>query len=64
MFIDVTWGAGGITKDLTLSICEYAQVYLGVEALMHLTLTGLTRTELRAILVCHSIQYTSRLSSS
>jgi methylenetetrahydrofolate reductase (NADPH) len=51
IFIDVTWGANGSTKDLTMAICEYAQVYLGVDALMHLTLTGLTKTELKSILV-------------
>ena len=51
IFIDVTWGAGGTTKDLTMAICEYAQVYLGVDALMHLTLTGMTRDGLKSTLV-------------
>jgi methylenetetrahydrofolate reductase (NADPH) len=41
LFIDVTWGAGGTTSDLTLSISAAAQKYLGVEVLMHLTCTNL-----------------------
>ena len=50
MFVDVTWGAGGKTKDLTMSICDYTQRYLGVDVLMHLTLTGMTVTKLKDIL--------------
>lgn len=41
MFVDVTWGAGGSTSDLTLAISANAQKYLGVEVLMHLTCTNL-----------------------
>jgi methylenetetrahydrofolate reductase (NADPH) len=50
LFIDITWGAGGCTKDLTMAICEYAQTYFGVETLMHLTCTGLTVEEIKKIL--------------
>jgi methylenetetrahydrofolate reductase (NADPH) len=50
MFIDITWGAGGCTKDLTMAICEYTQTYFGVEALMHLTCTNLTTDEIKRIL--------------
>eukprot|EP01035_Chromulina_nebulosa_P036670 gene36670-49423_t len=50
MFIDVTWGAGGCTKDLTMAICEYSQTYFGVDVLMHLTCTNLTCDELKQIL--------------
>lgn len=50
IFVDVTWGAGGCTKDLTMSICEYSQTYFGVDVLMHLTCTNLTCEELKDIL--------------
>lgn len=49
-FIDITWGAGGSTKDLTIGICDYAQKYLGVDVLMHLTCTNLKVDDLKAIL--------------
>ena len=51
VFVDITWGAGGSTKDLTLAISEYAQQYFGVEALMHLTCTNMTVEELKQVLV-------------
>lgn len=41
LFVDVTWGAGGSTSDLTLAISANAQKYIGVEVLMHLTCTNL-----------------------
>lgn len=50
VFIDVTWGAGGSTKDLTLAICEYSQTYFGVDCLMHLTCTDLKVDEIKKIL--------------
>lgn len=50
LFVDITFGAGGSTKDLTLSIAEYAQKYFGVDALMHLTCSGLTIDEIHTIL--------------
>jgi methylenetetrahydrofolate reductase (NADPH) len=50
VFIDVTWGAGGCTKELTMAICEYTQTYFGVDVMMHLTCTGLAIEELKAIL--------------
>lgn len=50
LFIDVTWGAGGCTKELTMAICEYSQTYFGVETLMHLTCTNLTVEEIKQIL--------------
>lgn len=51
IFVDITWGSGGATKDLTMSICEYVQLYLGADTMMHLTLTGMTKEELRSVLV-------------
>jgi len=50
LFIDVTWGAGGSTKDLTMAISQYSQMYFGVEVLMHLTCTNLSVEELKRIL--------------
>ena len=50
VFVDVTWGAGGSTKDLTMAIAEYTQTYFGTEVLMHLTCTNLTVAEIKDIL--------------
>lgn len=47
LFVDVTWGAGGSTSDLTLAISANAQKYNGVEVLMHLTCTNLKVGSLR-----------------
>lgn len=40
-FIDVTWGAGGSTSDLTIEICAYAAKHGGLETCMHLTCTNM-----------------------
>jgi len=50
IFVDITWGAGGSTKELTMAIAEYTQTYFGVEALMHLTCTNLSVDEIKIIL--------------
>ncbi|RYH26319.1 5,10-methylenetetrahydrofolate reductase [archaeon] len=50
IFVDVTWGAGGCTKELTMAICEYTQTYFGVDVLMHLTCTQLSIDKLKRIL--------------
>ena len=50
LFVDVTWGAGGSTRSLTLDIAEKAQKYCGLDVLMHLTLTGLDVAELKEVL--------------
>ena len=50
MFIDVTWGAAGSTKDLTMAICEHSHKYFGVDVLMHLTCYKLTVSSLKEIL--------------
>lgn len=50
LFVDITWGAGGSTKDLTMAISEYSQTYFGVDVLMHLTCTNLTINEIKTIL--------------
>ena len=50
IFVDITWGAGGSTKDLTMAISEYTQTYFGTEVLMHLTCTNLVVDEVKGIL--------------
>ncbi|KAL2912972.1 methylenetetrahydrofolate reductase (NAD(P)H) met13 [Polyrhizophydium stewartii] len=45
-FIDVTWGAGGTTSDLTLEICTTAQSVYGLETCMHLTCTNMPREKI------------------
>jgi len=40
-FIDITWGAGGSTSQLTTDICATAQSVYGLETCMHLTCTNM-----------------------
>lgn len=40
-FIDVTWGAGGTSADLTTEIVATAQSVYGLETMMHLTCTNM-----------------------
>jgi len=42
MFMDVTWGAGGTTADLTMEISSNAQNFTGCEVMMHLTCTNMS----------------------
>ncbi|KNE68570.1 hypothetical protein AMAG_12740 [Allomyces macrogynus ATCC 38327] len=49
-FIDVTWGAGGTTADLTMDICHVAQAVYGLETCMHLTCTNMPRDKIDAAL--------------
>lgn len=46
LFIDVTWGAAGSTAARTLAVASHAQRYCGVDVLMHLTCTGVTREQI------------------
>jgi hypothetical protein len=46
VWIDVTWGAGGSTSELTLEICEAAQNFCGLETMMHLTCTNMPREQI------------------
>lgn len=46
LFIDVTWGAAGSTWARTLAVASHAQRYCGVDVLMHLTCTGVTREQI------------------
>lgn len=54
-FIDVTWGAGGSTSDLTLDICTTALGVYGLEACMHLTCTNMPREKIDVALRVGSI---------
>ncbi|ORX88979.1 methylenetetrahydrofolate reduct [Basidiobolus meristosporus CBS 931.73] len=45
-FIDVTWGAGGSTSDLTLELCDTAQSVYGLETTMHLTCTNMPKEQI------------------
>jgi methylenetetrahydrofolate reductase (NADPH) len=49
-WVDITWGAGGRTGDLTLEIAKNAQKYCSVDVLMHLTCTNMTKDKLREVL--------------
>lgn len=40
-WIDVTWGAGGSTSELTMDICKFSQNEVKLETMMHLTCTNL-----------------------
>lgn len=46
LFIDITWGSAGSTQARTMSVASHAQRYCGVDVLMHLTTTGMTRDKL------------------
>ena len=43
LWVDVTWGAGGSTFDTTLDLCGHITKCMGLDVLMHLTCTGMTR---------------------
>lgn len=45
-YIDVTWGAGGTTSDLTVEICTTAQQVHGLETSMHLTCTNMPKEKI------------------
>ena len=47
LWIDVTWNAGGVTSDITLDLCSYIQNYCGLDVLMHITCTFMTREKVK-----------------
>lgn len=51
LFMDLTWGAGGSTADLTLEISGNAQQMCSGEVMMHLTCTNMPRESVRQALV-------------
>lgn len=40
-FVDVTWGAGGTSAELTIDLVSTAQSVYGLETMMHLTCTNM-----------------------
>jgi methylenetetrahydrofolate reductase (NADPH) len=50
LFVDVTWGAGGSTSARTLAVASHAQRFCGVDVLMHLTTTGMSRDQIKSAL--------------
>ena len=49
-FIDITWGAGGTTQGTTLEIAKNAQTYFGLDVMMHLTCTNMSKNSLLEVL--------------
>ncbi len=49
-FMDVTWGAGGTTADLTLEISASVQAASNCEVMMHLTCTNMPVSEVKLAL--------------
>ena len=47
LWIDVTWNAGGVTSDITLDLCSHIQQYCGLDVLMHITCTYMTRDQVK-----------------
>ncbi len=45
-FVDVTWGAGGKTSKLSVEISGAVQKYYGLEVMMHLTCTNMSKAKL------------------
>lgn len=43
LWVDITWNAGGVTSDITLELSSHIQRYMGVDVLMHITCTFMTR---------------------
>eukprot|EP01156_Anaeramoeba_ignava_P023625 Anaeramoba_ignava/c21664_g1_i1.p2 GENE.c21664_g1_i1~~c21664_g1_i1.p2 ORF type:complete len:252 (-),score=86.57 c21664_g1_i1:1071-1826(-) len=43
LYIDVTWGAGGSTSEKTLEIATKTQKFLGIETMLHLTCSNMTK---------------------
>jgi methylenetetrahydrofolate reductase (NADPH) len=50
LFIDVTWGSSGSTAVRSLAVASHAQRFGGVNVLLHLTCTGMTRDALLSAL--------------
>lgn len=46
LWIDVTWSAGGTSSEITLEVCCHLQNYSGVDVMMHLTCTYMTREKI------------------
>ena len=45
LWVDVTWGAGGSSAELTQELCENFGKFTGLDVLMHLTCTNVTDSD-------------------
>jgi methylenetetrahydrofolate reductase (NADPH) len=50
VFVSVTYGAGGSTRDRTIELVTHIKERTGIEAMAHLTCVGHTKDELASIL--------------
>jgi methylenetetrahydrofolate reductase (NADPH) len=50
LFMDITWGASGSTSARSMQLASFIQRYCGVDALLHITCTGMTREQIALIL--------------
>ncbi|KAK4534421.1 hypothetical protein CDCA_CDCA01G0446 [Cyanidium caldarium] len=50
LFVDVTWGAGGSTSELTLELSGNIQRFFGLDVTMHLTCTNMREGQVREAL--------------
>jgi methylenetetrahydrofolate reductase (NADPH) len=54
--INITWGAGGSTRDRTLDLASLTQKEYGIDTVMHLTCTNMVQgTVDDALRVCNSL---------
>lgn len=51
LFIDITWGAGGSTSDLTIQIAATAQNLIGLESQIHMTCTDMPEEAVRKAII-------------
>lgn len=51
LFVDLTWGAGGSTSDLTMQMSTNFKKFIGTEVNMHLTCTNITAESVKQALV-------------
>lgn len=51
MFVDITWGAGGTTSDLTLELASNFQQQFNLETQMHLTCTNISKESVTDALI-------------
>jgi len=50
LFVDVTWGSSGSTAARTMAVASHAQRFAGTHVLLHLTCSGMSRSQLEQAL--------------
>jgi len=43
LWVNVTWGAGGKSFEITLDLCSHLVQNMGIDVLMHLTTAGMSK---------------------